>query len=109
MLRRLRQNWAVFALLAVIIVSSQIQLSDNNKLATSNCNRIQDITREVNKRVPGLKGIKTGVWVFVQETRRARDNKKGTSYDPHFVRIIDTRVNPPLREVQPERRAIPKC
>lgn len=84
-------------------------IADTRRLSREGCERDNDIRREVNNRVQQTADFKAAMYNFVVETRRARNNKGGSSYDPHFVKVIDESVLPALGEVGYQTIDITNC
>lgn len=73
------------------------------------CTQASHSVTEINRRTPQLAALGSSMRAFVLETKRARSNKSGSSYDPHFVRVIDENVLPALNTVNPQPLAQPHC
>jgi len=91
---------AVVFVVAIVAASAAAYQAAENAAsqAHNNCLVQQRGRVEGNKR--GKLAIAMRKWVleFSAETRRARANKSGTSYDPHFVQVID-RITPGVENV----------
>lgn len=71
-------------------------VNETRDLSRDGCHRDNGIRTEMNERVEATVALRDAMRSFVRETRRARSNKGGSSYDPHFVAVIDRRVLPRL-------------
>jgi len=63
------------------------------------CLRGNDLRSVSNDKTFSDEAIAAAVKLFVIETRRSRSDPDGSSYDPHFVRVIDHWVLPRLNNV----------
>lgn len=62
--------------------------------AVTGCERGNKIREELKRRRERNQAEHRAIRVFVLETRRARANRQGTSYDGRFVHVIDKFVLP---------------
>ncbi len=105
----LRKNWIVLLVGAAVFAASWAQSQGARDAADTTCENLARLTDEVDTQLPTLVEFRDGMRVFVIETRRARSNKSGSSYDPQFVRVIDGEVTPRLNKVRPVKLPRPKC
>lgn len=109
----LRKNWLVITLFLVLLAAVHFDGVSRDharqKEAHSTCLAIRANREELNNRLDAFTQLRTADLLFVAETRRARANKGGSSYDAHFVRVIDKEVEPRLLAVQPRKLSLPDC
>lgn len=93
-----------------MLVSVSFQVKQNNlvnqRQHDSCVTRIQ-LAKQGNDSAHQRKLLAEATKIFVVTTRKVRNDKHSTSYDPWFVHVIDTKVTPRLNQVNPYSVPVP--
>jgi hypothetical protein len=87
-----------------MVVVVLLQVEQNNKVSSrqhDSCSTRRELARQGNRSGKERKALEEALMTFVKETRRARADKHSTSYDMHFVKVIDSEVTPKLESIDP--------
>lgn len=84
---------------AGLVVVVLLQVKQNNVVRErqhDSCASRRELADQGNRSAFERRKLSEALEIFVDETRRARGDMAGTSYDPAFAVVIDTRVKPRL-------------
>jgi len=107
MILRRASIFLAFAVLAAGVVRADSRQSSLADIQHAACENRRAMGIENNKRVLAIDYLQKFALEFTEETRRARADKGGTSYDVHFVHVIDTLV-PYLKLIEPQPVKVPQ-